>query len=83
MLESIREIGTLAVSDRDTLATLWWDAGITLTILDRDPAKYRDTYGHFLTKEEVLEQIEASNFELDRVETFLPQHNIYIIRPKR
>ena len=57
--------------------------GARIVILDRDPAKYRDTYGHFLTKEEVLERIEESDFELDRIETFLPQHNIYIIRPNR
>jgi ubiquinone/menaquinone biosynthesis C-methylase UbiE len=57
--------------------------GARVVILDRDPAKYRDAYGHFLTKEEVLERIEESDFELDRVETFLPQHNIYIIRPNR
>jgi ubiquinone/menaquinone biosynthesis C-methylase UbiE len=57
--------------------------GARVVILDRDPAKYRDTYGHFLTKEEVLEKIEASDFQLDRIETFLPQHNIYIIRPNR
>ena len=57
--------------------------GGSVVILDRDPAKYRDTYGHFLSKEEVMDRIEASDFELDRVETFLPQHNIYIIRPKR
>jgi ubiquinone/menaquinone biosynthesis C-methylase UbiE len=57
--------------------------GARIVILDRDPAKYRDSHGHFLTKEEVLERIEESDFELDRVETFLPQHNIYIIRPNR
>lgn len=57
--------------------------GARVVILDRDPAKYRDSYGHFLTKDEVLEKIEASDFELDRVETFLPQHNIYVIRPRR
>jgi ubiquinone/menaquinone biosynthesis C-methylase UbiE len=57
--------------------------GARVVILDRDPDKYRDAYGHFLSKEEVLENIEASELELDRVETFLPQHNIYIIRPNR
>jgi ubiquinone/menaquinone biosynthesis C-methylase UbiE len=57
--------------------------GASVVILDRDPAKYRDSHGHFLTKEEVLQKIEASDFELDRIETFLPEHNIYIIRPRR
>jgi ubiquinone/menaquinone biosynthesis C-methylase UbiE len=55
--------------------------GASVVILDRDPAKYRDPYGHFLTKDEVLDKIEASDFELDRIETFLPEHNIYVIRP--
>jgi len=32
-----------------------------------------------LTQEEVLEHIKNSDFDLDRIETFLPQHNIYII----
>jgi ubiquinone/menaquinone biosynthesis C-methylase UbiE len=54
-----------------------------VVIIDRDPSKFRDPVGHFLTKEEVLEMIEQSDFELDRIETFLPQHNIYIIRVKK
>jgi arsenite methyltransferase len=55
----------------------------SVVIIDRDPAKYRDTYGHFLTTEEVLEKIAESDFVVERVETFLPQHNIYIIRPQK
>ncbi len=51
-----------------------------VVIIDRDPSKFRDPAGHFLTKEEILEMISMSDFELDRIETFLPQHNIYIIR---
>jgi ubiquinone/menaquinone biosynthesis C-methylase UbiE len=51
-----------------------------VVIIDRDPSKFRDPAGHFLTKEEILEAIEQSDFELDRIETFLPQHNIYILR---
>lgn len=53
-----------------------------VVILDRDPTKFRYDTDHFLTREEVLEKIEESVFELDRMETFLPQHNIYIIRLK-
>jgi ubiquinone/menaquinone biosynthesis C-methylase UbiE len=52
----------------------------TVVILDRDPAKFSDPSGHFLTKEEVLQRIKESVFELVRIETFLTQHNIYIIR---
>jgi arsenite methyltransferase len=51
-----------------------------VVIIDRDPEKTRDPAGHFLTKEEILEMIEQSDFELDRIETFLTQHNIYIIK---
>lgn len=52
----------------------------TVVILDRDPAKFSDPSGHFLTKEEVLQRIKESVFELVRIETFLAHHNIYIIR---
>jgi len=51
-----------------------------VVIIDRDPEKTRDPGGHFLTKEEILEKIEESDFELDRIETFLTQHSIYVIR---
>jgi len=54
--------------------------GAAVVIIDRDPEKFGDSAGHFLTREEVLEKIEKSVFQLVRVETFLPQHNIYIIR---
>ena len=52
----------------------------SVVIIDRDPSKFRDPAGHFLTEEEILEMIGQSDFELDRMETFLPQHNIYILR---
>ncbi|MFC2164377.1 class I SAM-dependent methyltransferase, partial [Acidobacteriota bacterium] len=50
-----------------------------VVIIDRDPAKLNYSTSHFLTKEEVLQKIEESVFVLDRIETFLSQHNIYII----
>ena len=53
-----------------------------VVILDRDPEKVNHATAHFLSREEVLEKIEESVFELERLETFLPQHNIYIIRKK-
>jgi ubiquinone/menaquinone biosynthesis C-methylase UbiE len=56
--------------------------GATVVIMDRDPEKFRDPVGHFLTKEEILAKISASQFVLDRMEAFLPQHNLYILRPK-
>ncbi len=54
--------------------------GAAVVIVDRDPDKVRDSAGHFLTRTEVLEKIEESVFQLDRIETFLDHHNIYIIR---
>jgi len=56
--------------------------GATVVILDRDPAKIHDPNHHFLTKESVLRKIDQSRFELARLETFLPLHNIYILRPR-
>lgn len=53
-----------------------------VVILDRDPEKMNHSIDHFLSRDEVLEKIEDSVFELERLETFLPQHNIYIIRLK-
>jgi ubiquinone/menaquinone biosynthesis C-methylase UbiE len=54
----------------------------TVVIIDRDPEKYPSARNHFLSKEEVLETIAQSDFVLDRVETFLSEHNIYVVRPK-
>jgi predicted methyltransferase len=54
--------------------------GAAVVIIDRDPDKMGNNSGHVLTRDEVLERIEQSVFRLDRIETFLPQHNIYIIR---
>lgn len=51
-----------------------------VVIIDRDPSKFRDSAGHFLTEEEIREIIGRSDFKLDRIETFLSQHNIYILR---
>jgi ubiquinone/menaquinone biosynthesis C-methylase UbiE len=51
-----------------------------VVIIDRDPAKLEYSTSHFLTREEVLQKIEESVFVLDRIETFLSQHNIYIIQ---
>jgi ubiquinone/menaquinone biosynthesis C-methylase UbiE len=51
-----------------------------VVIIDRDPDKVGGFNRHVLTQEEVLEHIENSDFDLDRIETFLKQHNIYIIK---
>lgn len=54
--------------------------GAPVVIIDRDPDKVGGFNRHVLTQEEVLEHIKNSDFDLDRIETFLPQHNIYIIK---
>jgi ubiquinone/menaquinone biosynthesis C-methylase UbiE len=53
----------------------------TLVIVERDPDRSRSGWSHFLTKEEILGTVKkAGIFELDRIETFLSAHNIYIYR---
>ena len=54
--------------------------GGTLIIVERDPDKMRSGWSHFLTKQEILELVNRSGFKLDRIETFLSLHNIYIFR---
>lgn len=51
-----------------------------VVILDRDPAKVRDPVGHLLGREEIEAKVAESVFEMDRVETFLIHHNIYILK---
>jgi ubiquinone/menaquinone biosynthesis C-methylase UbiE len=54
--------------------------GAPVVIIDRDPDKVPGFNRHVLTQQEVLEHIKNSDFDLDRIETFLPHHNIYIIK---
>ncbi len=54
--------------------------GAPVVIIDRDPDKVGGYRRHVLTQEEVLEHIKNSAFDLERIETFLPQHNIYIVK---
>lgn len=55
----------------------------TVVLMDRDPAKVSDPSRHFLTRAEVEETVGRSVFELVRVETFLRDHNLYILRARR
>lgn len=57
--------------------------GATVVVMDRDPAKVSDASRHFLTRAEVEEIVGRSVFELVRVETFLRDHNLYILRARR
>lgn len=56
--------------------------GATVVIQDRDPARVSDRSGHFMTRKEVEETVSRSVFELVRVETFLRDHNLYILRAR-
>jgi len=57
--------------------------GATVVIMDRDPARFSDTYRHFLTREQVEEIVGRSVFEMERVETFLRDHNLYILKARK
>jgi ubiquinone/menaquinone biosynthesis C-methylase UbiE len=53
-----------------------------VVIMDRDPAKFPDRSHHFMTRAEVEETVARSVFELVRVETFLRDHNLYILKKR-
>lgn len=54
--------------------------GGTLVIVEMDPDKRGRGHSHLMTKEEILETVKKSGFKLDRIETFLSNHNIYIYK---
>jgi ubiquinone/menaquinone biosynthesis C-methylase UbiE len=54
-----------------------------LAIVDADPEKSNFGPGHSTPREEMLAQLDEAGYKLIRVETFLPDDNIYICRPKQ
>jgi len=54
-----------------------------LAIVDADPEKSGYGSNHSTPKEKILAQLDEAGYELIRVETFLPDDNIYICRPKQ
>lgn len=53
-----------------------------LAIVDADPEKSNFGPNHSTPMEEMLAQLDEAGYKLIRVETFLPDDNIYICRPK-
>jgi 2-polyprenyl-3-methyl-5-hydroxy-6-metoxy-1,4-benzoquinol methylase len=51
-----------------------------LVIIERNSNTERSHYPSFMSKKQVLEMIEKSNFKLVRIMTFLPNDNIYIYK---
>ncbi len=54
-----------------------------LAIVDADPEKSNYGPNHSTPMEEMLTQLDEAGYKLIRVETFLPDDNIYICRPKK
>jgi len=54
-----------------------------LAIVDADPDKSDFGPGHSTPMEEMLAQLDEAGYKLIRVESFLPDDNIYICRPKQ
>jgi hypothetical protein len=57
--------------------------GAIVVIMDRDPAKISDPGRHFMARAEVEDTVSRSVFELVKVETFLRDHNLYILRARK
>jgi len=53
-----------------------------LVIIERNTNKERAHPPAFMTNKQILESISEDDFELERVETFLPKDTIYIFRKK-
>jgi ubiquinone/menaquinone biosynthesis C-methylase UbiE len=53
--------------------------GASLAILDRDPKRWGRMSYHFLSRDEVIRMLKEGGFENIRVDTSLPNDNIYIV----
>ncbi len=49
-----------------------------LVIIEKDTQKDRDAYPHFMSKKQVMETVQQSNFKQEKIQTFLPKDVIYI-----
>lgn len=52
--------------------------GGKVVIVDRDPDKYGGDRDHFLTKRQVVDLVEKSDFQVERILTFLSRDNVYV-----
>lgn len=53
-----------------------------MVIIEKDTEKDRDAYPHFMSKKQVLETVDQSDYELEQIQTFLQRDIIYIYRIK-
>ena len=53
-----------------------------LVIIERDTQKDRAHYPAFMSKKQILNTMEKTNYELEKIETFLPEDTIYIYKLK-
>ncbi|UCE19779.1 MAG: methyltransferase domain-containing protein [Gemmatimonadota bacterium] len=54
-----------------------------LVIIERDTHRERAHPPSFMTKKQILESLQKTEYELERVETFLPRDTIYIFKLKK
>jgi len=56
--------------------------GAKVVIVDRDPDKHGKEYDHFYKKEKMVRLINESEYQLEKIETFLERDNIFICSPE-
>ena len=54
-----------------------------LVIIEKDTHRERAHPPSFMTKRQILDTIQETNYELERIETFLPRDTIYIFKLKQ
>ncbi|MFC1513820.1 class I SAM-dependent methyltransferase [candidate division KSB1 bacterium] len=58
-------------------------SGAFLVMVENEPAKSNNSARHYMPKDKLLKKVSETDFELDRIETFLSRDNIYIFRLKK
>jgi ubiquinone/menaquinone biosynthesis C-methylase UbiE len=57
--------------------------GASLVIIEKDTHRERAHPPSFMTKKQILDTIQKTNYKLERIETFLPKDTIYIFKLKK